>query len=71
MKDESSLGLCLQFLQHFVSIYSIVISKGLAKLANIVCQTLLFVSVPLAMDNQHTLLFGQEQCLASNVVQFH
>ena len=35
--------------------------KGLAKLANIACQTLLFVSVSLAMDNQHTLLFGREQ----------
>ena len=46
-------------------------TKGLAKLANIACQTLLFVSVSLAMDNQRTLLFGQEQrCLASNVGQF-
>ena len=44
--------------------------KGLAKLANIACQTLLFVSVSLAMDNQRTLLFGREQCLASNVGQF-
>ena len=45
--------------------------KGLAKLANIACQTLLFVSVSLAMDNQRTLLFGGEQwCLASNVGQF-
>ena len=44
--------------------------KGLAKLANIACQTLLFVSVSLAMDNQHTLLFGREQCLASIVGQF-
>ena len=35
--------------------------KGLAKLANIACQTLLFVSVSLAMDNQRTLLFGREQ----------
>ena len=32
--------------------------KGLAKLANIACQTLLFVCVSLAMDNQRTLLFG-------------
>ena len=46
-------------------------SKGLAKLANIACQTLLFASVSLAMDNQHTLLSGREQlCLASNVGQF-
>ena len=37
------------------------IFKGLAKLANIACQTLLFVSVSLAMDNQRTLLFGREQ----------
>ena len=45
--------------------------KGLAKLANnIACQTLLFVSVSLAMDNQRRLLFGREQCLASNVGQF-
>ena len=36
-------------------------SKGLAKLANIACQTLLFVSVSLAMYNQRTLLFGREQ----------
>ena len=35
--------------------------KGLAKLANIACQTLLFVSESLAMDNQSTLLFGREQ----------
>ena len=39
----------------------IVASKGLAKLANIACQTLLFVSVSLAMDNQRTLLLGREQ----------
>ena len=45
--------------------------KGLAKLANIACQTLLFVSVSLATDNQRTLLFEREQwCLASNVGQF-
>ena len=31
------------------------------ELANIACQTLLFVSVSLAMDNQRTLLFGREQ----------
>ena len=36
-------------------------SKGLAKLANIACQTLLFVSVSSAMDNQRTLLSGREQ----------
>ena len=36
-------------------------TKGLAKLANIACQTLLFVSVSLAMDYQRTLLFGREQ----------
>ena len=36
-------------------------SKGLAKPANIACQTLLFVSVSLAMDNQRTLLLGGEQ----------
>ena len=35
--------------------------KGQAKLADIACQTLLFVSVSLAMDNQRTLLFGREQ----------
>ena len=35
--------------------------EGLAKLANIASHTLLFVSVSLAMDNQRTLLFGQEQ----------
>ena len=46
-------------------------SKGLAKLANIACQTLLFVFVSIAMDNQRTLLFGREQwCLASSVGQF-
>ena len=45
-------------------------SKGLAKLANIACQTLLFVSVSLAMDNQRTSLLRREQCLAGNVGQF-
>ena len=35
--------------------------KGLAKLANIACQTLLFVSVSVAMGNQRTLLLGREQ----------
>ena len=35
--------------------------EGLAKLANIAGHTLFFVSVSLAMDNQCTLLFGQEQ----------
>ena len=35
--------------------------KGLAKLSNIACQTLLFVSVSLAMDNQRTLLLRREQ----------
>ena len=47
------------------------VNKGLAILANIACQTLLLVSVSLAMDNQRTLLLGREQlCLASNVGQF-
>ena len=42
------------------------------KLTNIACQTLLFVSVSFAMDNEGTLLLGREQwCLASNVGQFH
>ena len=36
-------------------------TKGLAKPANIASQTLLFVSVSLAMDNQRTLLLGREQ----------
>ena len=41
--------------------YQAVAPKGLAKPANITCQTLLFVSVSLAMDNQRTLLLGGEQ----------
>ena len=46
-------------------------SKALAKLANIVCQTLLFVYVSLDGDNQGTLLLGREQrCLADNVGRF-
>ena len=36
-------------------------SKALAKLANIACQTLLFVSMSLALDNQSTLLLGLKQ----------
>ena len=44
-----------------MSSVSLLADKGLAKLANIACQTLLFVSVSLAMDNQRTLLFGREQ----------
>ena len=48
----------VQLITHTV-FYSV--SKGLAKLANIACRTLLFVSVSLALDNQRTLLFGREQ----------
>ena len=44
-------------------------SKAFSNLANIACQTLLFVSVSLAMDNQGTLLSEREQYLAGNVGQ--
>ena len=36
-------------------------TKALGKLDNIACQTLFFVSVSLAKDNQGTLLLGREQ----------
>ena len=45
--------------------------QALTKLANIVCQTLLFISVSLVKDNNVTADLGlKQQCLASNVGQF-
>ena len=45
--------------------------KALATLANTACQTLLFISVSLTMNNKGTLLLEPEQCcLTGNVGQF-